>query len=104
MLFPLFLFSSPRQSCGARGSGPVWDGTGKHSFQHFFSDSVCSILSSLKLKMCTRHSVRYGEREKIVPPRLTSGRTNLVQSRGKDRVKVEKRTEIDRKNTTERYN
>ena len=54
--------------------------------------------------MCTRHSVRYREKEKIVPPRLTSGSTNLVQSRGKDRVKVEKRTEMDLKNTTERYN
>ena len=56
------------------------------------------------LTMCTWHSVRYREKEKIVPPRLTSGSTNLVQSRGKDRVKVEKRTEMDLKNTTERYN
>ena len=47
--------------------------------------------------MCTRHSVRYREKEKIVPPRLTSRSTNLVQSRGKDRVKVEKRTEMDLK-------
>ena len=54
--------------------------------------------------MCTRHSVRYREKEKIVPPVLTGGSTNLVQSRGKDRVKVEKRTEIDLKNTAGRYN
>ena len=54
--------------------------------------------------MHSAQRVRFREKEKIVLPRLTSGSTNLVQSRGKDRVKVEKMTEIDLKNTTGRYN
>ena len=124
----------PNKTASKKQSTGIWDGTGKHSFRHFFSDCVCSILSNWPCAIGTLDIDQEKKTKSHVPPshmhmmsklgffpllpllspaicdnslkispRLTSGSTNLVQSRGKDRVKVEKRTEIDLKNTTERY-
>ena len=58
----------PNKTASKKQSTGIWDGTGKHSFRHFFSDCVCSILSNWPCAIGTLDIDQEKKTKSHVPP------------------------------------